>query len=112
MEVVDKDGILIGNSFEVEVRAKNQSIDHKPRTITTLDISVEPVTYTGNIGDDLAEKRFENIRLKYNEGIISSICLISLKNTKFWSENYKTVEFKKKNNRYINLNSNEKISCY
>jgi hypothetical protein len=69
LEIVDKDGILIGSSFDVEVKAKNQSKDHKVRTITALDISVAATSYNGETGDEFAEKRFKkDVRLKFNEG--------------------------------------------
>ena len=68
LEIVDKDGILIGSSFDVEVKAKNQSKDHKVRTITALDISVAATSYNGETGDEFAEKRFKkDVRLKFNE---------------------------------------------
>lgn len=69
MEIIDKDGIVIGSSFDIEVKAKNQSKDHKVRTITALDISVATTSYNGETGDEFAEKRFKNdVRLKFNEG--------------------------------------------
>lgn len=73
LEIIDKDGIVIGSSFDIEVKAKNQSKDHKVRTITALDISVATTSYNGETGDEFAEKRFKNdVRLKFNEGKIQS----------------------------------------
>ncbi|CAG2249387.1 TGM1 [Mytilus edulis] len=67
MDIVGNDGILLGSNFDVEVKVKNQSKDQKVRTITVLDIGVEPKLYTGETGDEFAEKRYNDIRLKYEE---------------------------------------------
>lgn len=76
---MDKDGILYGDSFDVEVKLTNQSEDKEPRTVTDLDVSVDVMTYTGDECGQVIDKKFDNICLKYNEGeyeVMGILCMV------------------------------------
>ena len=69
LEIIDKDGIMVGNDFEVDIRVKNISKSQALRTITKLYVQVDSVKYTGEVVGHITVKEFENIYLGYQDGM-------------------------------------------
>ena len=69
LEIIDKDGIMVGNDFEVDIKVKNISKSQELRTITKLYVQVDSLKYTGEVVGHIAMKEFENIYLGYQDGM-------------------------------------------
>lgn len=68
MEIEEKDGVLVGNDFEVELKLKNIKKKKALRTVKHLQVVVDSVKYTGDGRRNVIKKSFDDIRLDYGEG--------------------------------------------
>lgn len=66
---MEKDGVMIGHDFEVEVIVKNIKRKRALRTVKHLQIVVDSVKYTGDGRKNIAKQSYDDIRLDFSEGI-------------------------------------------
>lgn len=67
VEIDEKDGVLVGNDFEVELKLKNIKKKKALRTVKHLQVVVDSVKYTGDGRRNVIKKSFDDIRLDFGE---------------------------------------------
>lgn len=85
VEIVEKDGVLVGNDFEVEVIVKNINKTKAKRTIKHLQIVVDAVKYTQNERRNVVTKRFKDIRIGFEE---EKRVKFSVNTDEYWDKMY------------------------
>ena len=68
LEIIEKDGVMVGSDFEVEVKVKNIKKKRARRTVQNLLITVDSVKYTGDSRQNIIKKAFDDITLDFEEG--------------------------------------------